>query len=172
VRDYIIDNALMWLGEMHVDGLRLDAVHALHESASSPVHILQEIAERVDALSAHVGRPLSLIAESDLNDPIMILPREAGGYGLTAQWVDDWHHAVHVALTGRPTGTTPTSPIRRHCPRPGRAASTTTARSRPSGVATGARPYLRRYRRGASSRSRRTTTRSATARPVTGSASR
>jgi maltooligosyltrehalose trehalohydrolase len=104
VRDYIIDNALMWLGEMHVDGLRLDAVHALHESASSPVHILQEIAERVDALSAHVGRPLSLIAESDLNDPIMILPREAGGYGLTAQWVDDWHHAVHVALTGETDG--------------------------------------------------------------------
>lgn len=104
VRDYIIDNALMWLGEMHVDGLRLDAVHALHESASSLVHILQEIAERVDALSAHVGRPLSLIAESDLNDPIMILPREAGGYGLTAQWVDDWHHAVHVALTGETEG--------------------------------------------------------------------
>ncbi|TGY39558.1 malto-oligosyltrehalose trehalohydrolase [Microbacterium laevaniformans] len=104
VRDYIIDNALMWLGEMHVDGLRLDAVHALHESASSPVHILQEIAERVDALSAYVGRPLSLIAESDLNDPIMILPREAGGYGLTAQWVDDWHHAVHVALTGETEG--------------------------------------------------------------------
>ncbi|RKS89940.1 maltooligosyl trehalose hydrolase [Microbacterium sp. AG790] len=104
VRDYIIDNALMWLSEMHVDGLRLDAVHALHESASSPVHILQEIAERVDALSAHVGRPLSLIAESDLNDPIMILPREAGGYGLTAQWVDDWHHAVHVGLTGETEG--------------------------------------------------------------------
>ncbi len=104
VRDYIIDNALMWLGEMHVDGLRLDAIHALHESASSPVHILQEIAERVDALSAYVGRPLSLIAESDLNDPIMILPREAGGYGLTAQWVDDWHHAVHVALTGETEG--------------------------------------------------------------------
>ncbi len=104
VRDYIIDNALMWLGDMHVDGLRLDAVHALHESAGSPVHILQEIAERVDALSAHLGRPLTLIAESDLNDPVMILPREAGGYGLTAQWVDDWHHAVHVALTGETEG--------------------------------------------------------------------
>lgn len=104
VRDYIIDNALMWLGDFHVDGLRLDAVHALHESANAPVHILREIAERVDALSAHLGRPLSLIAESDLNDPIMILPREAGGYGLTAQWVDDWHHAVHVALTGETDG--------------------------------------------------------------------
>lgn len=104
VRDHIIDNALMWLDEMHVDGLRLDAVHALHESPGSPVHILQEIAERVDALSAHLDRPLTVIAESDLNDPIMILPREAGGYGLTAQWVDDWHHAVHVALTGETDG--------------------------------------------------------------------
>jgi len=104
VRDHIIDNALMWLGDMHVDGLRLDAVHALHESAASPVHILREIAERVDALSAHLGRSLTLIAETDLNDPVMILPREAGGYGLTAQWVDDWHHAVHVALTGETEG--------------------------------------------------------------------
>lgn len=104
VRDYIVDNALMWLREYHVDGLRLDAVHALHESPGSPVHILQELAERVDALSAHLGRPLTLIAESDLNDPVMILPREAGGYGLSAQWVDDWHHAVHVALTGETEG--------------------------------------------------------------------
>ncbi|WP_405372008.1 MULTISPECIES: malto-oligosyltrehalose trehalohydrolase [unclassified Microbacterium] len=104
VRDLIIENALMWLSDYHVDGLRLDAVHALHESGSSPVHILQEIAERSDALSAHVGRPLTLIAESDLNDPIMFLPREAGGYGLAAQWSDDWHHAVHVALTGETVG--------------------------------------------------------------------
>lgn len=104
VRDVIVDNALMWLSDMHADGLRLDAVHALHESPESPTHILAELSERVDALSAHVGRPLTLIAESDLNDPIMILPREAGGYGLTAQWVDDWHHAVHVALTGETSG--------------------------------------------------------------------
>ncbi|MGB4776929.1 malto-oligosyltrehalose trehalohydrolase, partial [Microbacterium sp.] len=104
VRAFIVDNALMWQRDFHVDGLRLDAVHALHESASGPVHILQEIAERTDALSAHLGRPLTLIAESDLNDPVMILPREAGGYGLTAQWADDWHHAVHVALTGETSG--------------------------------------------------------------------
>lgn len=104
VRDFIIDNALMWLREYHVDGLRLDAVHALHESEGSPVHILRELAERTDALSAHLGRPLTLIAESDLNDPVMILPREAGGHGLAAQWVDDWHHAVHVALTGETEG--------------------------------------------------------------------
>ena len=102
VRDYIIENALMWLRDRHVDGLRLDAVHALHDA--SRTHILKELAERVDALSAHLGRPLTLIAESDLNDPTLVLPREAGGYGLTAQWSDDWHHAVHVALTGEVAG--------------------------------------------------------------------
>ncbi|MFT4051389.1 MAG: malto-oligosyltrehalose trehalohydrolase [Microbacterium sp.] len=104
VRDHITGNALMWLRDFHVDGLRLDAVHALHESEAGSVHILQEISERVDALAAEVGRPLTLIAESDLNDPVMILPRESGGYGLAAQWVDDWHHAVHVALTGEVHG--------------------------------------------------------------------
>lgn len=102
VREYIIDNALMWMRDFHVDGLRLDAVHALHDT--SPTHLLRELAERVDALSAHLGRPLTLIAESDMNDPTLILPREAGGYGLTAQWSDDWHHAVHVALTGETSG--------------------------------------------------------------------
>ncbi|MBN9193218.1 malto-oligosyltrehalose trehalohydrolase [Microbacterium sp.] len=102
VRRFIVDNAVMWLREHHVDGLRLDAVHALHDDG--PVHILQEIAEAVDALSAHLGRPLTLIAESDLNEPRLILPREASGYGLHAQWSDDWHHAVHVALTGETTG--------------------------------------------------------------------
>ncbi|MEJ6554849.1 malto-oligosyltrehalose trehalohydrolase [Microbacterium esteraromaticum] len=102
VREFIIDNALMWLRDRHVDGLRLDAVHALHDD--SRTHILKELAERVDALSAHEGRPLALIAESDLNDPTLILPREAGGYGLTGQWSDDWHHAVHVALTGETSG--------------------------------------------------------------------
>lgn len=104
VRDYVLDNVRMWFEDFHVDGLRLDAVHALHESGDSPVHILAEIAAASDAVSAHVGRPLTLIAESDLNDPVMILPREAGGYGLTAQWSDDWHHAVHVALTGETAG--------------------------------------------------------------------
>ncbi|WP_017203830.1 malto-oligosyltrehalose trehalohydrolase [Microbacterium algeriense] len=102
VREYILDNALLWLRDFHVDGLRLDAVHALHDRR--PPHILQELAERVDALAAQQDRPLTLIAESDLNDPTLILPREAGGYGLTAQWSDDWHHAVHVALTGETSG--------------------------------------------------------------------
>lgn len=102
VRDHILANAEMWMTDFHVDGLRLDAVHALHDE--SPVHILQELAQRTDALSAQLDRPLSLIAESDLNDPTLILPREAGGFGLTAQWSDDWHHSVHVALTGETTG--------------------------------------------------------------------
>ena len=102
VRRYIIENALMWFRDHHVDGLRLDAVHALQDR--SPVHILQELAEEVDALSAHLGRPLTLIAESDMNDARLISAREADGYGLTAQWNDDYHHALHVALTGETTG--------------------------------------------------------------------
>jgi maltooligosyltrehalose trehalohydrolase len=102
VRRFILDNAAMWLRDFHVDGLRLDAVHALRDR--SEVHLLQEMAEEVEALSAHVGRPLSLIAESDLNDPRLITAREAGGFGLTAQWSDDYHHALHVALTGETAG--------------------------------------------------------------------
>jgi maltooligosyltrehalose trehalohydrolase len=102
VRRHIIDNALMWLRDHHVDGLRLDAVHALVDNR--PVHILQELAESADALSAHLGRPLTLIAESDMNDARLIAAREADGYGLTAQWSDDYHHALHVALTGETSG--------------------------------------------------------------------
>ena len=102
VRRYILDSVAMWLTDMHVDGLRLDAVHAL--SDSSEVHLLEEMAIEVAALSAHQRRPLTLIAESDLNDPRLITPREAGGYGLDAQWSDDFHHAVHVALTRETDG--------------------------------------------------------------------
>ena len=102
VRRNICDNVRMWLDDYHVDGLRLDAVHALDDS--SDVHLLEEIAIEVAAMSAHQRRPLTLIAESDLNDPKLITPREAGGYGLDAQWSDDFHHAVHVALTGETHG--------------------------------------------------------------------
>ncbi|QYF75022.1 malto-oligosyltrehalose trehalohydrolase [Cryobacterium sp. PAMC25264] len=102
VRRYIIDSALMWLRDYHVDGLRLDAVHALKDH--SAVHLLEQLAEETAALSAFAGRPLTLIAESDLNDPRLITPREANGYGLDAQWSDDFHHAVHVALTGETVG--------------------------------------------------------------------
>jgi maltooligosyltrehalose trehalohydrolase len=102
VRRYILDNAAMWMRDYHVDGLRLDAVHALVDPTEK--HLLQELAEETDALSAFLGRPLSLVAESDLNDPTLILPREADGFGLTAQWSDDYHHALHVALTGETGG--------------------------------------------------------------------
>jgi len=102
VRRYIIDNALMWLGDYHVDGLRLDAVHALIDTRALP--ILEELAIDVAALSDAVQRPLTLIAESDLNNPILITSREAHGLGLDAQWSDDFHHALHVALTGEVAG--------------------------------------------------------------------
>jgi maltooligosyltrehalose trehalohydrolase len=102
VRRYIIDNAEMWFRDYHVDGLRLDAVHALAEP--SPKHLLQELAEAIEALSVFLRRPLFLIAESDLNDPRVITPREAGGFGIDAQWNDDFHHAVHVALTSETAG--------------------------------------------------------------------
>jgi len=102
VRRYIIDNALMWLREYHVDGLRLDAVHALSDARAT--HILEEMAVEVAALSAFLNRPLSLIAESDMNNPRLITTRDGGGYGLTAQWSDDFHHALYVSLTGDTAG--------------------------------------------------------------------
>ncbi|CAN5251092.1 malto-oligosyltrehalose trehalohydrolase [soil metagenome] len=102
VRRYLIDNALMWLHDFHVDGLRLDAVHALHDERAT--HLLEQMAAEVDALAAHLGRPLSLIAESDLNDPTLVTPCQAGGYGLAAQWSDDFHHALHALLTGERQG--------------------------------------------------------------------
>ena len=102
VRRYIIENAHMWLRDYHVDGLRLDAVHALVDNRA--IHILEELAIETDGLSTFLGRPLSLIAESDLNDPRLITSRESGGYGLSAQWSDDFHHALYVSLTGDTSG--------------------------------------------------------------------
>jgi maltooligosyltrehalose trehalohydrolase len=102
VRRYIIDSVLMWLRDYHVDGLRLDAVHALVDE--SAINLLEQMTREVETLSTHLGRPLSLIAESDLNDPKLITPREAGGYGLQAQWDDDVHHAFHTLLTGERQG--------------------------------------------------------------------
>jgi maltooligosyltrehalose trehalohydrolase len=102
VRRYIIDSALAWLRDYHVDGLRLDAVHALVDH--NAINLLEQLATEVESLSTHLGRPLSLIAESDLNDPKLITGREAGGYGLQAQWDDDVHHALHALLTGERQG--------------------------------------------------------------------
>jgi maltooligosyltrehalose trehalohydrolase len=102
VRRYLLDNVLMWLRDYHLDGLRLDAVHALVDRGAT--HLLEEFAVEVDALSTRLNRPLSLIAESDLNDPRLVTARDGGGYGLTAQWDDDVHHALHAALTGERQG--------------------------------------------------------------------
>ncbi|HEY6423192.1 MAG TPA: malto-oligosyltrehalose trehalohydrolase [Pseudonocardiaceae bacterium] len=102
VRHYVIDNAVAWLRDYHLDGLRLDAVHALRDTRA--IHLLEELAVEVDTLAVHLRRPLSLIAESDLNDPHLVTPRAAGGYGLAAQWDDDIHHCLHATLTGERQG--------------------------------------------------------------------
>jgi maltooligosyltrehalose trehalohydrolase len=102
VRRFVIDNALMWLRDYHCDGLRIDAVHAIVDQSAT--HILEELAVEVEALAAHGGRPWFVIAESDLNDPRLVRGRDAGGYGLDAAWADEWHHALHAALTGERSG--------------------------------------------------------------------
>ncbi len=102
VREFFVDNALMWLRDYHFDGLRLDAVHAYLDTSAT--HILEELAVRVEELSDSVGRRLSLIAESDLNDPRVVNDRSRGGYGIDAQWSDDFHHSLHATLTGERSG--------------------------------------------------------------------
>jgi maltooligosyltrehalose trehalohydrolase len=102
VRRWIIDNAVRWFTDFHLDCLRLDAVHALVDD--SPVHVLVELSDEVAELSTALGRPLSLVAESDLNDAVMIEPTAEGGRGMTAQWDDDVHHALHTWLTGERQG--------------------------------------------------------------------
>ena len=102
VRRYILDCALRWMRDFHADGLRLDAVHALVDTTA--IHILEELSAETDALAGELGRPLSLIAESDMNDPRLITPRDRGGLGMTAQWDDDIHHAIHAAVSGERQG--------------------------------------------------------------------
>ncbi len=101
-RTFVIDNAVRWFEEFHLDALRLDAVHALADD--SPRHLLAELADTVDGLAAQLGRPLGLVAESDLNDATMVTPTAEGGLGMTAQWADDVHHALHAWLTGEQHG--------------------------------------------------------------------
>ena len=96
VRRYFIDNALMWMRDYHVDGLRLDAVHEYMDR--SAVHFMEQLSAEVDILSSVLGRRLVLIAESDLNDPQIVKPREAGGMGMDAQWSDDFHHSLFTVL--------------------------------------------------------------------------
>lgn len=102
VRRFFCDNALMWLRDYRVDGLRLDAVHAIFDDSAIP--FLEQLGCEVHDLEAELGRHLVVIAESDLNEPRIVTPREAGGYGLDAQWNDDFHHAVHTVLTGETAG--------------------------------------------------------------------
>lgn len=98
VRNYFIENAWYWAECFHVDGLRLDAIHAMHDESARP--FLRHLAEEVESRGRRTGRRLLLIAESDLNDVRVIAPRSEGGDGLDAQFCDDFHHALHVVLTG------------------------------------------------------------------------
>ncbi|MCG6188885.1 malto-oligosyltrehalose trehalohydrolase [Maribellus maritimus] len=102
VRNFIIQNALMWCRDFHIDGLRLDAVHSIFDFGAR--HIMQELAENMEDLSYKTGRKHYLIAESHLNDVRYINAVSAGGYGLDAQWTDDFHHAIHTLVTGEKKG--------------------------------------------------------------------
>jgi maltooligosyltrehalose trehalohydrolase len=102
VRRFFVDNALYWLCEYHADGLRLDAIQGIYDFSARP--ILQEIADAFHAEAARLGRDAWLIAESDLNDPRVIRPKDVGGMGLDAQWSDDFHHALHAVVTGNQRG--------------------------------------------------------------------
>ncbi len=102
VRAFLLGNARQWLLDFELDGLRLDAVHELRDD--SPRHVLAELSDAVAAWSDTIGRPLTLIAESDLNDPRMVTPTARGGLGMDMQWADDIHHAVHAWVTGEREG--------------------------------------------------------------------
>jgi maltooligosyltrehalose trehalohydrolase len=102
VRRFFIENALWWVREMHVDALRLDAVHAIVDNSAYP--FLEELGQAVHAEAARLGRPIYLMPESDKNDPRLVRERARGGYGLDAVWNDDFHHAVHALLTGEHSG--------------------------------------------------------------------
>ncbi len=102
VRRFFLDNARMWLRDFHFDGLRLDAAQALEDRTA--IHWLEELSEETESLAHEVGRPLTLIAEIDTNDPRVVRPRCEGGLGMNAQWSDDFHHAIHALLTGERAG--------------------------------------------------------------------
>jgi maltooligosyltrehalose trehalohydrolase len=102
VRRFFLDNALMWLRDYHIDGLRLDAVHAFVDR--SAIHFLEQLSSEVEMLEAELVRRLVLIAKSDLNDPRVVTPREAGGHGIDAQWSDDFHHALFAVLCPKERG--------------------------------------------------------------------
>ena len=102
VRNFFIQNAIMWMEEFHFDGLRLDAIHEIIDLGAR--HFLKELSLETDKLEKKTGRKYTLIAESDLNDTEIINSYEKGGFGLEAQWVDDFHHSLHTLLTGENEG--------------------------------------------------------------------
>jgi maltooligosyltrehalose trehalohydrolase len=102
VRRFFIENALYWITEFHIDALRLDAVHGIYDFSAR--HCLEELAAAVHDRAEELNRPIYIIPESDLNDSRLIRPRRSGGYGLDAQWNDDFHHALHTLLTGERSG--------------------------------------------------------------------
>lgn len=102
VRNFFIENAIHWFSHYHVDALRLDAIHAIFDMGAK--HFLSELSERVEEFSQKKGRKFSLIAESDLNDSRVVIPRESWGYGIDGVWCDDFHHAIHTLLTGEKRG--------------------------------------------------------------------
>jgi maltooligosyltrehalose trehalohydrolase len=102
VRNFFIENALHWFTNYHIDALRIDAIHGISDLSAKP--FLQELAECVEELSSKEGRRFYLIAESDLNDARVIRPQALGGFGLNAQWCDDYHHCIHTLLTGEKDG--------------------------------------------------------------------
>jgi maltooligosyltrehalose trehalohydrolase len=102
VRQFVVDNALMWLRDYHCDALRLDAVDAIKDDSALP--ILEELTGAVSRLSQEVGRPLWVAAESDRNDPGIVRPPGLGGWGVDAVWADEFHHALHTVLTGERSG--------------------------------------------------------------------
>ncbi|RZM18737.1 MAG: malto-oligosyltrehalose trehalohydrolase, partial [Pedobacter sp.] len=95
VREFFLENALMWFRDFHVDTLRLDAVHAIKDFGAH--HILQDLSEAVEELGTVMGKSFQLIVECDLNDPKFLVPKTENGYGMSAQWVDEFHHALRVA---------------------------------------------------------------------------
>jgi maltooligosyltrehalose trehalohydrolase len=102
VRRHFVDNARYWVREFHLDGLRLDAIHSIFDT--SPVHVLTELAEAAREEAGRLGRPVHIVAESHDNDRRIVEPAARGGLGLDAVWSDDFHHAVHVRLTGERGG--------------------------------------------------------------------
>lgn len=102
VRHFYLQNALMWLEEFHIDGLRLDAVHAIWDF--SAVHFIEELSKKVKAVEAKTGNKKVLIGELDLNNPRYINPFSTGGYALDGQWIDEFHHALHAVVTGETNG--------------------------------------------------------------------